>query len=39
MATNDVDYIKNSLTDLGVIVLSNEEKSIEKDGEKIEELE
>lgn len=35
IATNDVDYIKNSLIDLGVIVLSNEEKSIEKDGEKI----
>lgn len=35
IATNDVDHIKASLSDLGVIVLSNEEKTIEKDGEKL----
>ena len=35
IATNDVDHIKASLTDLGVKVLSNEEKIIEKDGEQL----
>jgi predicted MPP superfamily phosphohydrolase len=35
IAINDVDHIKKSLTDLGVIVLSNEEQWIEKDGEKL----
>lgn len=35
IATNDVDHIKNSLKNIGVIVLSNEETTIEKDGEQL----
>lgn len=35
IATNDVDRIKTALADLGVIVLSNEERTIEKDGEQL----
>jgi len=35
IAINDVDHIKKLLTDLGVIVLSNEEQWIEKDGERL----
>ncbi|TQR17801.1 metallophosphoesterase [Psychrobacillus soli] len=35
IATNDVDHIKASLVSLGVIVLSNEETTIEKDGEQL----
>ena len=35
IATNDVDHIKKELSNLGVIVLSNNEQIIEKNGERI----
>ncbi|WP_313894333.1 metallophosphoesterase [Psychrobacillus sp.] len=35
IATNDVVHIKTSLSELGVIVLSNEETVVEKEGESI----
>ncbi|ALC87061.1 phosphoesterase [Bacillus sp. FJAT-22090] len=35
IATNDMENIKTSLTELGVNVLTNEEETIEKDGEQV----
>ena len=35
IATNDIEHIKSALTDLGVTVLTNEVRIIEKDGERI----
>ncbi|MFJ7972641.1 metallophosphoesterase [Psychrobacillus sp. NPDC096389] len=35
IATNDVEHIKSSLKNIGVVVLSNEETTIEKDGEQL----
>ncbi|MEK4484080.1 metallophosphoesterase [Psychrobacillus sp. FSL H8-0484] len=35
IATNDVDHIKASLSDLGVTVLANDERIIKKDGQQI----
>ncbi|WP_144510580.1 metallophosphoesterase [Bacillus sp. FJAT-22090] len=35
IATNDVEHIKASLTNIGVVVLSNEERIVKKDGEQL----
>ena len=35
IATNDIEHIKSTLTDLGVTVLTNEVRTLEKDGERI----